>query len=44
VEVDGDNVILRGMVRSYAEKEEAERIAWSAPGVHSIDNRITIAL
>jgi osmotically-inducible protein OsmY len=44
IEVEGDKVILRGKVRSYAEKEEAERIAWSAPGVHSIDNRITISL
>ena len=39
VEVHGEKVILRGTVRSSAEKQEAERIAWSAPGVHSVDNQ-----
>jgi osmotically-inducible protein OsmY len=42
VETDGDKVILRGRVRSRFEREEAERAAWAAPGVRSVDNRITI--
>ncbi len=43
VEVQGTKVILKGTVKSYAEKQEAERAAWSAPGVTSVDNRITIS-
>jgi osmotically-inducible protein OsmY len=42
VDVDGDAVILKGMVKSWAERQEAERAAWSAPGVASVDNRITV--
>ena len=44
VEVEGSNVILKGTVRSWAEKQEAEEVAWSAPGVTSVDNRITISV
>jgi osmotically-inducible protein OsmY len=42
VEVQGSKVILKGTVRSWAEKQEAERAAWLAPGVTSVDNRIMI--
>jgi osmotically-inducible protein OsmY len=42
VEVDGSKVTLKGTVRAWAEKQEAERQAWQAPGVTSVDNRITI--
>jgi len=43
VEVHGSKVILRGILRSWAQRQEAERTAWSAPGVTEVDNRITVA-
>jgi osmotically-inducible protein OsmY len=42
VEVIGDEVVLRGTVHSWTEREEAERIAWSSPGVAAVEDRITV--
>ena len=42
VEAKGSEVILKGTVRSWAELEEAERVAWSAPGVIKVENRIVV--
>ena len=44
VEANGSEVILRGTVRSWAERDEAERAAWAAPGVTRVDNRVTISV
>jgi osmotically-inducible protein OsmY len=35
-------VILSGHVRSWAERQEAERAAWAAPGVTQVDDRLTV--
>jgi len=42
VEVEGSRVILRGTVRSYTEKRDAERAARNAPGVTEVENLIIV--
>jgi osmotically-inducible protein OsmY len=43
VEMEGSRVILRGTVRSSAEKQAAEDTAcWSAPGVTEVDNLLIV--
>ena len=43
VETNGSEVILKGTVRSWMEREEAERVAWSAPGITKVEDRIVVA-
>jgi osmotically-inducible protein OsmY len=42
LDFDQQNLILTGDVRTCAEREEAERIAWAAPGVRNVQNCITV--
>lgn len=43
VETEGGTVILKGTVRSWAEREEAVRTAWRAPGITKVENLITVS-
>ena len=42
VEARDNRVVLTGNVSNSAERDEAERVAWAAPGVTAVDNRLTI--
>ena len=42
VDIDGSKVTLRGKVRSYTEKEDAESAAWAAPGVISVTSYLEV--
>jgi osmotically-inducible protein OsmY len=42
VEIDGHTAILRGTVRSFAEKRDAERAARKAPGVTDVENQLNV--
>jgi osmotically-inducible protein OsmY len=38
-----DNTVqLWGTVHSYSQREAAERVAWAAPGIESVVNRIQV--
>ena len=43
VDANGSEVVLKGTVRSWVEREEAERAAWSAPGVTKVEDRIVVS-
>jgi osmotically-inducible protein OsmY len=43
VETSGNKVILRGKVKNWTEREEAERAAWSSAGVYSVDNHLDVS-
>jgi osmotically-inducible protein OsmY len=42
LEIHGSRVTLRGKVRSWAERKDAENAAWASPGVMIVDNKIEI--
>jgi osmotically-inducible protein OsmY len=44
VEAHGGDVVLKGKVRSWIERAEAERAAWAAPGVTNVDDRIVVSV
>jgi osmotically-inducible protein OsmY len=43
VESEGSVVTLKGTVRSWIEREEAERAAWAAPGVTQVIDEIVVS-
>jgi osmotically-inducible protein OsmY len=42
ISVDGSYVTLRGKVHSWAERQAAQGVAWSAPGVANVTNELTV--
>jgi osmotically-inducible protein OsmY len=40
---EGSKVVLTGKVHSWAERDQVQDAAWSAPGVTEVDNRIAVA-
>jgi osmotically-inducible protein OsmY len=44
VDTEDGKVVLSGTVRSWFEREEAERAAWAAPGVRAVEDHIAIAV
>ncbi|MEH1055398.1 BON domain-containing protein [Micromonospora sp. CPCC 206171] len=43
VRVYGDTVVIDGLVHSVPERDEVERIVWSAPGIREVHNHVTVA-
>jgi osmotically-inducible protein OsmY len=42
VRVHGDTAVLAGLVHSIPEREEIERVVWSAPGIREVHNHVTV--
>jgi len=43
INVDGSTVTLEGTVESWAEREDVEDAAWSAPGITEVDNNLKVS-
>lgn len=43
VEATNGKALLTGCVRSWAERDEAQKAAWAAPGVTTVDNKISVS-
>jgi len=43
VKTDGSTAVLDGSVSSWAERDEAETAAWSAPGVNVVRNNLQVS-
>jgi len=44
VEATDGKVTLRGHVRSWTERDEAQQAAWAAPGVTDVNNQLSVTL
>jgi osmotically-inducible protein OsmY len=44
IEAHDGTIVLKGRVSSWSERAEAERVAWTAPGVTVVDNRLAVEL
>lgn len=44
ISIEDDKLTLTGAVRSYAEKRDAEKAAWNAPGISSVENKLTVLI
>ncbi len=42
VDVFGTKAVLKGKVRSFAEKEDAEDAVWAAPGILNVENKLEV--
>jgi len=44
VDTRGGLVVLEGAVHSWAERDEAERAVWAAPGVNAVEDRLAVTV
>jgi osmotically-inducible protein OsmY len=44
VRAEGNKIILKGKVRSWAERREVERAVWSTPGVAEVEDDLLIGI